>query len=71
MDVFTYDERQLVALFRDDTRESTISELENMSFQLTKDDAELREITASALSKLRAMTDAVFEELDLVPDFFA
>ena len=71
MDVFTYDERQLVALFRDDTRESTISELENMSFQLTKDDAELREITASALSKLRAMTDAEFEELDLVPDFFA
>ena len=71
MDVFTFDEQQLVAIFNADTREGTISALEKMSAQLEEDEVDLRKMTASSLTKLRVMTDAEFAELDLMPDFVA
>ena len=71
MDVFTFDEQQLVAIFNNDTREGTISALEKMGAQLEEDEVDLRKMTASALGKLRAMTDAEFAALDLMPDFVA
>lgn len=36
---------------------------------LEPDEAELRELTDSALDKLRGMDDAAFAALDLIPDF--
>ena len=36
---------------------------------LQLDEDELRELTDSALGKLRRMTDADFEAVDLYPDF--
>lgn len=69
MEVFTYDEQQLVAIFNNGTREETISALERMSAQLEEDETDLQKMTASALSKLRTMTDAEFDVLDLTPDF--
>ena len=64
----TFDEQQLMAIFNTGTREGTIAALEKMSTELELDESELRELTTSAVGKLRAMTDAEFDELDLVPD---
>ena len=36
---------------------------------LEPDETELRELTGSALDKLRGMDDAAFAALDLIPDF--
>ena len=65
----TYEELQLMAIFNAGSRESTIAALEKMSTELEPDETELRELTASALEKLRSMTDAEFKALDLTIDF--
>ena len=65
----TIDEQQLMAIFNAGTRESTIAALEKMSTELEPDETELRELTASALEKLRSMTDDEFAALDLTIDF--
>ena len=46
-----------------------IDALTEMRGELSPEEAELRELTDSALSKLRAMSDAEFAELELYPDF--
>ena len=46
-----------------------IAALEDMRGYLEPDEDELRELTDSALAKLRHMGDADFEALDLYPDF--
>ena len=40
-----------------------------MRGELSPEEAELRDLTDSALMKLRAMSDAEFAELELYPDF--
>ena len=40
-----------------------------MRGELSPEETELRELTDSALSKLQAMSDAGFAELELFPDF--
>ena len=52
-----------------DTRTGLIAALEDMRGYLQLDEDELRELTDSALGKLRRMTDADFEAVDLYPDF--
>ena len=69
MEAFTYDEQQLVTIFNTGSLEGTISALEKMSMELEADEIELREMTASAVAKLRTMTDADYDALDLIPDF--
>ena len=69
MQTITYDEQQLITIFNTGTRKGTIFALEKMSVELEPDEAELRELTLSALTKLRAMSDADYEALDLIPDF--
>ena len=51
------------------TRTGLIASLEDMRGYLEPDEDELRELTDSALGKLRRMTDADFEAVDLYPDF--
>jgi len=65
----TIDEQQLMAIFNAGTRESTIAALEKMSTELEPDETELRELTVSAMEKLRTMADAEFDALDLTIDF--
>jgi len=65
----TYDEQQLIAIFNAGTRKGTITALEKMSTELDSDETELRNMTASALEKLRLMTDAEFEKMDTSLDF--
>lgn len=71
MHTITYDEQQLITIFNSGSRNGTISALEKMSAELEPDESDLRDMTASALTKLRAMTDADYESLDLMPEFDA
>lgn len=65
----TFDEQQLMSLYNPGTREGLITALTEMRGYLAADEAELRELTDSAIAKLNGMTDAEFEALDLFPDF--
>ena len=70
MNRLTFEERNLMCIYnKSGTRPGLISALEDMRGYLETDEAELRELTDSALAKLRRMTDADFEVLDLYPDF--
>ena len=70
MKTITYEEQQLMAIFNSaGTRQGLISALEEMRGQLTAEDEDLKELTDSSLDKLRDMTDAEFDTLDLFPDF--
>ena len=70
MKTITYEEQQLMAIFNSaGTRQGLISALEEMHGQLTAEDADLKELTDSSLDKLRDMTDAEFDTLDLFLDF--
>ena len=46
-----------------------IAALEEMRGYLATDETELRELTDSAIAKLRRMSDAEYDALDLFPDF--
>ena len=65
----TFDEQQLMSLYNPGTREGLIAELTEMRGYLAADEAELCELTDSAIAKLNGMSDAEYEALDLFPDF--
>lgn len=65
----TFDEQQLMSLYNPGTREGLITALTEMRGYLAADEAELRELTDSAIAKLNGMSDAEYEALDLFPDF--
>ena len=65
----TFDEQQLMSLYNPGTREGLIETLTEMRGYLAADEAELRELTDSAIAKLNGMSDAEYEALDLFPDF--
>lgn len=65
---FTNDEMNLMMLYSPGTREGLIAELTEMQKSLTGRDRNLRRWTALVLEKLNTMTDAEFDELDLLPN---
>lgn len=70
MNKLTFEEKNLLVIYNSaGTREGLIAALEDMRGYLEPDEDELRELTDSALGKLRRMTDADFEAVDLYPDF--
>lgn len=70
MNEFTFEERNLMCLYnKAGTRTGLIAALEDMRSYLEPDEDELRELTDSALAKLRRMSNAEFEAVDLYPDF--
>ena len=69
MDRFTYEELELMSIYDPGTREGLIANLEDMRGYLEADETELRELTDSALEKLRSLNDAEYEQLELIPDF--
>ena len=70
MNELTFEERNLVCIYNSSgTRTGVIAALKEMRGYLEQDEAELRELTDSALAKLEAMSDADYAALDLVPDF--
>ena len=66
---FTFEEMNLLCIYNTGSRTGLIEALTEMRGHLEPDEAELRELTDSALGKLRAMSDAEFAELELFPDF--
>ena len=66
---FTFEEMNLLCIYNNGSRTGLIDALTVMRGELSPEEAELRELTDSALSKLRAMSDAEFAELELYPDF--
>ena len=66
---FTNDEMNLMCIYQSDSRSGLIAALTEMQGYLDEDEAELRELTDSALCKLQTMTDDEFAELELYPDF--
>lgn len=69
MDVFTFEERNLVCIYNTGNRRGVIAALEEMKTYLQEDEEELRALTDSVIGKLAAMTDDAFSELELYPDF--
>ncbi|MFQ9817985.1 MAG: transposon-transfer assisting family protein [Subdoligranulum sp.] len=71
MGSFTFEEMNLLCIYNTNTgsRTELIEALTEMRGELSPEEAELRELTDSALAKLRATSDAEFSELDLRPDF--
>ena len=65
----TFEERQLMSLYNTGTRTGLIAVLEEMRGYLAADETELRELTDSAIAKLRGMSDEEYDALDLFPDF--
>lgn len=66
---FTFEEMNLMCIYNTGSRAGLIEALTEMRGELSPEESELRELTDSALSKLRAMNDAEFGELELYPDF--
>ena len=72
MNEFTFEEMNLMCIYNSSgTREGLIAALSEMRGYLEPDEDELRDLTNSALSKLRSMSDGEFDALDLYPDFDA
>ena len=67
----TQEERQLMSIYNTGTRLGLLEALVNMRTYLSKDEKELRDLTDSAIQKLRFMTDGEYEALELMPDFDA
>ena len=64
----TPDERFLMMLYSPGTRPGLIDALIRMKSCLEADEIELFTLTETVLSKLEAMTDEAFSELDLYDD---
>ena len=69
MENFTFEETNLLCIYNTGSRTGLIDALTEMRGELSPEETELRELTDSALMKLRAMSDAEFAELELYPDF--
>ena len=69
MRTFTFEETNLLCIYNTGGRTGLIEALIEMRGELSPEEAELRELTDSALSKLQAMTDKEFAQLELYPDF--
>ena len=66
---FTKDELSLISIYNTGDREGTMEEIEEIRTYLEDDEAELADLTASALRKLDSISDEEFDSLDLYPDF--
>ncbi len=66
---FTFEEMNLMCIYNTGSRTGLIDALTEMCGELSPEETELRELTDSALMKLRAMSDAEFAQLELYPDF--
>ena len=66
---FAFEETNLLCIYNTGSRGGLIEVLTEMRGELSPEEAELRELTDSALGKLQAMSDNEFAELELFPDF--
>ena len=64
----TFEEQNLVGVYNAGTRDGTVAALKDMQGYIAAEETELRELTASAVKKLLAMTDEEYAVLDLYPE---
>ena len=69
MNALTFEEMNLLCIYNPGSRQGAIEALTEMRGYLTPEETELLDLTESTLAKLRAMTDADFDALELYPDF--
>ena len=69
MENFTFEETNLMCIYNTGSRTGLMESLTEMRGHLSPEETELLALTDSTLSKLRAMTDEEFAELELYPDF--
>ena len=62
---FTFEEMNLMCIYNTGSRTGLMEALTEMRGELSPEETELRELTDSALTKLCAMTDEKFAELEL------
>lgn len=67
--MLTFDEQNLLSIYSAQTsgRTETIETLEEMIPHLEADELELRTLCQDVITKLRNMTDAEYQSLDLMP----
>ncbi len=68
MKKFTEDELQLIAIYKTNTRRSTIQEIRDMTSYLEEDEQKLIQLSKEVLNKLEGISDDEFDELDLFPE---
>ena len=69
MGTFTFEATNLLCIYNTGSRAGLIEALTEMRGELSLEETGLWELTDSALSKLQAMTDEAFAQLELYPDF--
>ena len=69
MNALTFEETNLLCIYNPGTRQGANEALTEMRGHLEPDEAELLSLTDSTLAKLRAMTDAEFDKLELYLDY--
>ena len=69
MNALTFEEMNLLCIYNPGSRQGAIEALTEMRGYVTPEETELLDLTDSTLAKLRAMTDADFDALELYPDF--
>ena len=69
MRTFTFEETNLLCIYNTGSRTGLVEALTEMRGELSPEETELRELTDSALSKLKTMSDEKFAQLELYPDF--
>lgn len=69
MNNLTNDEMNLMCIYDTGDRVGLIAALTEMRKELGVDEADLRELTNSAIAKLSVMSDEDYEKLELYPDF--
>lgn len=65
---YTHEELQLIAIYKADSLPETIAAIRAMRAVLEPDETDLLNLTDSALAKLGQINEAVFDDLDLIPE---
>ena len=69
MNQLTFEERNLICIYAEDTRKEVIQSLQEMRKHLEEDEVELMELTDVTIAKLIHMSEEEFVGLNLYPDF--
>lgn len=64
---FTHDEKMLLMIYGQSTKEKTVEELKMMKAQLTAEETELKEMTEYLMEKLRQISETEYSKLCLYP----
>ena len=65
----SFDEINLIAIYKKDSRRETIREIAEMTGFLGPDEVELMALAEKTIKKLKSMSDDEFDGLELNPDF--